>query len=140
MKRRFLPVLCILPMLFSSIVGCSEDDFSRGRLDGTQWRLVAWSVSSLHPGDFTITADFSGGRMSGTAAVNLYGGPYSTTAGGGFSVGSLSMTEMAGPEDAMRAEALYVQLLLDCEKYQWNATQLTLYDANGNELLIFRKR
>lgn len=140
MKRRLLPFLYLLPLFALSVVGCNEDDFSRGRLDGTRWRLMAWSVSSLHPGDFNITADFGNGRISGTAAVNRYEGPYTASDGGGFSVGSLSMTEMAGPEAAMRAEAVFIQLLLNCERYQLRGAELTLTDANGNALLIFSER
>jgi heat shock protein HslJ len=140
MKRHLLLVLCIIPVVTLCCIGCDEDDWSGAELDGTRWRLVAWSVSSLHPGDFTITAEFSGGRISGTAAVNLYGGPYSTFAGGGFSVRSLTMTEMAGPEEAMRAEALFVQLLLGTRGYHTLGTELTMRDANNNALLIFTKQ
>jgi len=32
-------------------------------------------------GDFTITAAFAGGKISGTSAVNSYGGPYTTGTG-----------------------------------------------------------
>jgi len=43
-------------------------------LAGTKWRLTAWSVSSLDSSQFTITADFDDSQISGTSAVNSYGG------------------------------------------------------------------
>jgi heat shock protein HslJ len=139
MKRHFLLLVCIISVGPLCSTGCDEGAPSDARLDGMRWRLVAWSASSLHPDDFTITAEFSSGRISGTAAVNLYGGPYATSAAGGFSVGSLTMTEMAGSEEAMRAEALYVQLLLGARRYSIHETGLTLLDGNGNAMLIFSK-
>ena len=106
-------------------------------LDGSSWRLDGWSISSLYPGDFLITATFKDGHISGKAAVNLYGGPYFANAGGDFSVGPIISTKIAGPEPAMRAERLYFELLQQARHYQLSADRLTLLDVNNNELLIF---
>ncbi|OFW58666.1 MAG: hypothetical protein A2133_08075 [Actinobacteria bacterium RBG_16_64_13] len=106
-------------------------------LDDTAWRLEGWSVSSLDPRDFLMTAVFTDGHLSGKAAVNLYGGPYFATAGGDFSVGAIISTKIAGPEPAMRAERLYFELLQQVRHYQMSGDRLTLLDANNNELLIF---
>jgi inhibitor of cysteine peptidase len=106
-------------------------------LDGTVWSLEGWSISSLYPGDFEITASFKDGRISGKAAVNSYSGPYSAGPGGEFTVGELASTLMAGPEPAMRAERLYFELLRQARLYHMIDGRLTLLDANGNELLIF---
>ncbi len=115
-------------------------------LDGTSWRLTGWTLSSLAPDQFTITASFSRGRISGSSAVNTYGGTYSarsedSSAGsrGAFSVGRLASTEMAGPEAAMRAEGAYITLLQQARSYKRAGDTLTLYDANGNESLIFAR-
>ena len=107
-------------------------------LDGTSWRLEGWSVDSLFAGDFTITATFKDGQISGQAAVNSYGGPYTAGPDDRFSVGTLVHTLMAGSEPAMRAENLYYELLGQARKYQLTTGKLTLTDANGNELLIFK--
>ena len=69
--------------------------------------------------------------------MNLYGGSYSATADGAFSTAELYQTLMAGPEPAMRAEALYFELLGRVVSYQVVDHVLTLSDANANELLIF---
>jgi heat shock protein HslJ len=123
------------------MLGCADNGESG--LDDTSWILTGWSVSSLYPGDFEITASFSEGRISGKAAVNTYGGTYEAGAGdggrGSFMTGPLSRTKMAGPEPAMRAEDLYFQLLSQARQYAVGDDGLTLFDENGNELLIFAR-
>ena len=123
--------------------GCESDNGNgtgNGNLAGTKWRLAAWSASSLAPSDFTITADFSESQISGTSAVNLYGGPYTATADGEFSAGLLYATEMAGSEDAMRAESLYFDLLGQTRKCTVVGATLTLKNGNNQDLLIFNAR
>ena len=46
---------------------------------------------------------------------------------------------MAGPPDAMRAEAAYMTLLGSAKWYKIMGDTLTLYDANRNEELIFAR-
>lgn len=111
-----------------------------GALEGTAWRLAAWSASSPDPAQFTITADFSTSQMSGTSAVNSYGGPYTSGTDGDFSVGDLSATAMAGSEDAMRAESLYFDLLRQARTYETTGSTLTLKDGSHQDLLIFHAR
>jgi heat shock protein HslJ len=48
------------------------------------------------------------------------------------------MTEMAGPEPAMRAESAYQQLLAQVGSYKVADGSLTLYDKGGNESLVFQ--
>jgi heat shock protein HslJ len=116
--------------------GAPEGGAAAG-LNGTHWRLAGWSVSSLDPAQFTITADFADGHIGGTSAVNSYGGPYAAGSDGSFSVGELAQTQMAGPEPAMRAESAYMTLLGDAASYTIGDGTLVLYDANGNQSLIF---
>ena len=133
---------------FAALAGCSSgggssDDGSPAAspaavsLDGTQWLLTGWSVSSLDPADLAITADFIEGQISGNSGVNGYSGPYTAGPGDAFSAGPLASTMMAGPEPAMRAESAYTQLLSGAKTYAVTAETLTLYDAGGNESLIF---
>ncbi len=123
----------------ATAVGCGGSGADRHALDGTSWRLTGWTLSSLAPGQFTITASFAGGKISGTSGVNTYGGPYTTGSGGAFSVGRLAVTAMGGPEPAMRAEHAYTTLLTGARSYKSAGDTLTLSDANGNESLIFRR-
>jgi len=114
--------------------GCGGDG---QQLDGTSWRLAGWSVSSQSPADFEITAAFTSDQISGAAPVNTYSGGYAVTADGGFSVGELARTLMAGPEQDMKAEDTYFQLLAETKAYEIDGGQLVLSDANGNQLLIY---
>ena len=122
-------------------LGC--DDHSSGAspaaLEGSPWKLAAWSVSSLDPADFEITADFADGRISGRSAVNSYGGDCSASADGSFSVGPVAMTEMAGEPAAMQAESLFHALLAQARRWRIAAGQLILSDA-AQDLLIFNPR
>jgi heat shock protein HslJ len=110
-----------------------------GGLNGTKWKLSGWTLNSLDPSAFTITAAFSDGQISGKSAVNTYSGPYTASSDGAFSVGQLATTLMAGPEPAMRAEHAYVTLLQQARSYSLKGQTLTLFDENGNESLIFAK-
>ena len=113
---------------------------SGGRgLDGTTWKLNGWTLSSLDPANFTITANFADGKISGRSAVNSYSGSYTTGPNGAFSVGQTASTQMAGPEPAMRAEHAYLTLLQQARSYSLAGQTLTLFDANGNESLIFAR-
>ena len=100
-------------------------------------KLTGWSVSSLDPSNFEITADFKDGKIAGKSAVNSYSGPYKTGPQNSFGAGPLSGTLMAGEEAAMRAESMYTTLLGQASSYRYSSTTLTLFDANGNESLIF---
>jgi heat shock protein HslJ len=111
---------------------------SGGRgLDGTTWKLSGWTLDSLEPAAFTITAKFADGKISGRSAVNSYSGSYTVGSSNTFAVGQIASTQMAGPEPAMRAERAYLTLLQQARSYSLAGRTLTLYDAHGNESLIF---
>ncbi len=115
--------------------GCEES--SSPPLEDSAWRLTGWSIGSQDPNDFTITAEFKDGRIGGTSAVNQYGGPYNAGDDGSFSVGEVVSTMMAGPEPDMQAEAGYMTLLAGAATYAVDGGTLRLFDADGNESLIF---
>ena len=117
-----------------AVAGCSRGD---DPLTGTRWTLGGWTLSSLSPADFTITAAFADGKISGLSGVNSYSGPYETGSGRAFEAGPLASTEMAGPEPAMRAERAYLMLLAQARSYELGADRLTLFDENGSESLVF---
>jgi len=129
-----LAAVLLIAVSLMALAGCLHD---ASPLDETSWRLTEWTLSSLNPADFAITAQFADGRISGHSGVNTYGGPYKLGPGGVFSTGSLACTEMAGPEPAMRAEAAYLELLPQAKWYKMDDGKLTLYDKGGNESLVF---
>lgn len=106
---------------------------------GTRWELKGWSVSSCDPSAYTVTLEFDKSSFSGQAPVNSYGGNYAAFKSGRLVIGSIWATEMAGPPEAMRVEAVYFELLGMVKQYSVNGDTLTLQDGNGNELLIFER-
>ncbi len=120
-----------------SLVGGAACASAGTSLDGTQWRLTGWSLSSQRPSEFAISAKFADGKISGRGGVNSYGGSYTVGPGDAFATGPLASTRMAGPEPAMRAESGFMQLLGQAKSYKRSDVRLTLYDAGGNELLSF---
>jgi heat shock protein HslJ len=139
-----LIAVSLIAVSLVALAGCSHTGTSHagnspqvGWLNGTKWKLTGWTLNSLNPADFTITANFANGQISGTSAVNSYSGPYKLGPDGSFSLGPIASTEMAGPEPAMRAESAYQTLLGQARSCKMAADTLTLYDAGGNPSLIF---
>lgn len=108
-------------------------------LEGTKWKLSAWSVSSAQATDFPITLEFEAKQLGGKAPVNSYGGTYKVS-GSDFSTGDINRTLMAGDEKAMQAEDAYFELLGQAKKYSAEGNTLKLQDSGGNDLLIFTKQ
>ncbi len=131
--------LLLLATLLAGITGCENTSNSAASspLNGTRWNLTGWTLSSLNPADFTITANVADGQISGTSGVNTYSGPYTLGSGNAFSVGPLVGTEIAGSEPAQRAEDAYLTLLGQAKSYKMADGKLTLYDQGGNESLVF---
>jgi heat shock protein HslJ len=124
----------LVALALIALVGCSRGG---SPLDGTEWRLAGWTLSSLSPADFRITAKFADGRISGSSGVNSYSGPYRLGSRHSFAAGPLASTEMGGPEPAMRAEGAYMTLLRQARSYELAEGRLTLFDEGGSESLIF---
>ena len=129
--------LAAISVAVLAVAGCGGSGSEPATLNGTAWRLVGWTLSSISPEDFTITAELADGKITGKSAVNDYFGPYTEGPGDAFSVGELAGTMMAGPEPDMRAEAAYLKLLAEAKSYKLEGGGLTLFDQNGNESLIF---
>ena len=95
------------------------------RLAGTAWKLETSSADSVDLEKFDITADFDNGIMSGQAPVNRYTASY-TVDGEQFTLGPIAGTRMAGPDDAMVAEAAYLTLLEAVTNVELNGSELAL--------------
>ncbi len=126
--------LLLVALGLGALAACSTAEKS---LDGTKWQLTGWTLSSLNPADFAITAQFDGERISGNSGVNSYSGTFKFGPGDAFSVGPIAGTRMAGSEPAMRAETAFLTLLGEARSARFAAGQLTLRDANGVDSLIF---
>ena len=136
---KFFVLLLISLLVAFILTGCEGLIPGSSFLTGTQWKLTAWSESSLDPAQFTITVHFDESTLFGTAAVNAYSGSYMAMTNYHFSVGDLQMTLIAGSEEAMHVESAYFQLLQEACQYTVNQNTLTLFDALENELLVFSR-
>ena len=130
------PLRSLLAIVALVLAGCAT---TAPRLEGPDWRLTAWSVSSMRATDHPITARFAGGGIQGRSAVNTYRGAATVGPGSAIAFGPFATTRMAGPEPAMRAEGLYLGLLERVRSYRIDADRLMLFDDNGNELLVFSR-
>lgn len=138
-KTSRIALLALLVVAAVTMVGCGGRSSSFA-LDGTEWRLAEWSVSSASATDFEITLTFDDGIVGGQAPVNSYGGPYDARPDGTFRADSISSTLMAGEERANSVEAAYLSLLQQVRRYAVDGDELTLSDARGNQLLIFERQ
>ncbi|MEO6063354.1 MAG: META domain-containing protein [Thermoflexales bacterium] len=134
-RHRFLPLIVVATIALLALPGCAAP--AGPSLEGSQWRLSDWTISSLAASEFNITATFANGQISGRSGVNTYSGPVTVGADGAFAIGRLRSTLMAGTEPAMRAESAYLTLLGQAGTWKIANEKLTLYDPGGNESLIF---
>lgn len=133
LSKKVTAILLIAVSLIA-LFGCTP---ASNPLDKTQWNLIGWTLSSLSPTDFKITANFADGKIAGNSGVNSYSGSYTLGPGEAFLAERIAGTLMAGPEPAMRAETAYLTLLGQAKSYKLTGGKLTLYDKDGNESLIF---
>ena len=136
--RSVTVVALIVSVALLGTAGCATQGSDAHALDGTAWRLTGWSLSSLSPSDFKITAQFADGRISGTSAVNAYSGPYRADAAGGFSIGDLAVSAMGATGPDGRAEHAYLTLLGEAKSFKQSGDLLTLFDQRGHESLVFQ--
>lgn len=134
MQQLNTPARALVALALLLMVCCASVS---SRVEGIEWKLKGWTLSSLSAEATGITATLADGKISGFSGVNTYGGACRIGTDGAFSAGTLGMSKMAGPEPAMRAEGAYVTLLRQAMSYKVVGNTLTLYDAGGNESLIF---
>jgi len=100
----------------------------------------AWTVTGYNNGkeavvsvsaDATLTVVFgTDGTVSGNAGVNTYSGPCESS-DGTVRIGPLATTRMAGPEELMTQEALFLEALQNASKWSIAQGRLELRDETG---------
>lgn len=121
-------------MLVAVFAGCAKEQSLT--LERTQWKLVAWSISSIKADAYEITADFNDKTMSGKSGVNSYSGDYKIE-GKKIAFGAFAQTKMAGPDEAMQAESNYFKLLEQVKTIKAEGNKLYMMDENRYDLLVF---
>lgn len=99
------------------------------------WGLVQLNGQSLVPGTL-ITANFSGGKVTGSGGCNTYNATYSTS-GNSVSISDPVGTQVACPPEIMDQEMRYFQALSSVATYQISGPNLIFRDGGGNTTLVF---
>jgi heat shock protein HslJ/uncharacterized protein YraI len=114
-----------------------------GGLTSSRWLLQSYSSPSTGqrtplPGT-QLTARFGAdGSLSGSAGCNSYNGTF-TAFDQTLRIGTLSTSQAlcSSPEGIMEQEGIFLQLMQQAAKMSISAGQLVVFDANGNQLLVF---
>jgi heat shock protein HslJ len=112
-------------------------DAAQGIPWGTQWDLDSAADESVDWSAFMVTLGFQDERAGGKAPVNRYFGMCAAGPEGTLALGPFGMTMMAGPPEAMAAEASYVRLLEHVRGFRLDEDRLVLLDADGADVLAF---
>jgi heat shock protein HslJ len=112
-------------------------DAAQGIPWGTQWDLVSAADESVDWSAFLVTLGFQDERAGGKAPVNRYFGLCAAEPDGGLVLGPFGMTMMAGPPEAMSAEASYVRLLEQVRGFRLADERLILLDADQAAVLEY---
>ncbi len=103
---------------------------------GPEWTLVAAAVDSVDLSAFGITIAFTDTEVSGMSGVNRYAGGFTSSPEGAMDFGQFAVTAMAGPDDAMQAEQVYLAALDTVTGYSVTDAGLSLY-AGEQEILVY---
>ena len=116
-------------MTFNEVVG-KEWLLSEIRNAGNTVQIDRAKLKSDHMGDF-FSIRFRGGNVNGTAAPNLYSGPYTSGSSGELSIGDLISTLMAlEKEFEALTEYEYFGYLNNVTHWNLSGGKLELYSSN----------
>jgi len=140
--RRLLAFIAValLAAGCSSAAGADETaDGSGGELGATQWVLRSYSAAgtlTLVPDGLFADANFTSGRVSGTAGCNHYDALY--RAGGRMLlIGQPAVTFRLCDDAANALEQAYIPLLQQSRFYNVNGRTLTIRSADLAVILIY---
>jgi len=133
-----LPI--ILPLAIGALVlaGCAKvaSDVHKSRplatLAGSEWGPVETPAADQ------FIAFKAGGEIIGHGGCNQFFGQY-TQNGQTLTVGALASTKKYCG-DIMQAETKFIQQLQDARRFEATHLKLSLYDADGNELMKLQRR
>lgn len=132
MRFKFVFVILFLfALIFSACSGVGEDT----SLEDSSWQLIHIDNQTI-PSGANVTINFQDGQASGVAACNQYGGAYTYSPDGDFTLSQMMMTLMACLDnDLMELESAYLQVLGGVNFAKVDGDQLILTGEFGE--LIF---
>lgn len=110
------------------VAACSEAD---GSFSGKEYKLLKAPENA----EITIAFDEKEPRFHGQSAVNRYFGSYKLD-GTKLIFGPIGSTMMAGPQNMMEAESIYLQFLPEVVGYKLESDRLILVNKEGKELVF----
>lgn len=105
-----------------------------------RWQLANIGERPLPPvssGGTPVTAEFAGGRLSGSGGCNRYTTSYQTT-GQQLQVGTIASTRMACSEPIMQQEFRYFTALQGAQSYSINPQGLQITYKTATETGVLR--
>lgn len=128
--------LALTTCFFLALTACSSSTTGKV-ITESFWVLNKLNGEEPLP-DTAITAQFDNdGRVAGSAGCNNYNTTY-TVDGQKIQFGELAATTlMACPEPIMQQENAYLEALKKAVTFKIVDDELTLFDSNGNALIIF---
>ncbi len=112
---------------------------SAASLDGTDWVLTSMTPTVPGLSAVTVSAKFSGGRISGHSGCNTYGTSF-TQDGDSLTFGKdIVTTRIACPLGPSAVEQAYLAQLPKVASFARSGSTLMLQDAQGSTLLAYEK-
>lgn len=141
MKKTFY-LFGILTVFLLSCIGLDAKVKKRivYNLNKTSWELSQISKKGQKlpiPEGANITVNFSDGKISGFSGVNSYFGGYKIK-NNSILTAETAATLMAGPEELMKIELNFFDILQNSPRINYNNTTLSLRNKNG-EVWTFKK-
>jgi heat shock protein HslJ len=107
------------------------------------WNLFNYNngkgaIQSVIAGSKTTAVFGSNGKLSGSGGCNEYSAVYTTPGTGGITITQPVSTMMACKEPVMQQETQYFSLLPTAAQYEISGDQLTLFNATGTKILIYK--
>jgi heat shock protein HslJ len=137
--RRLLSLAGLLA--FATVAGCGGEDGDGSAADpssieGVPWVLAA-GIDVEGWDEVAPTATFEDERVAGSTGCNRFTGSYSID-GEAFELGQVASTRMACPPPGDAVERAYIAALEKVTGWRSGDDELTLVDADGEELLRYR--
>ena len=124
--------------ILSACASSAPQQGGEDQLTASAWNLSLLVDKELVAGS-SITALFTtDGNVGGSSGCNHYSGTYKVSGNKIQISGPLSSTMMACSQDLMDQEAAYLQALVESKTFSVVGDQLTLKDASGKSLLVFK--
>lgn len=140
MKKTFILFGILTVFLLSCISLGAKTKKKIINLNETSWELLQITKrgkEQLIPQDANITINFADNKINGNSGVNSYFGGYKIK-NNSILTANAATTLMAGPEELMKIEQRFLEILQNSPRITYKNETLSLRSKNG-EIWIFEK-